>query len=165
MEIQLRIYNVPVSGPEREERMGEVNAFVKGRDIRKCTAQVIESGPQPYWTLMIAYSTEAGVQGGSDCRPKEESDISRYQGGSADADPNDLDAAEKRVFNDLRRWRRSVADKENKPLYLILNNRQLIDIIKSEPRTPKDLMNIKSIPEKKARDYGSQIIKILWAER
>lgn len=165
MGMQVRVFNVPVSGPEREERIREINSFIGSRDIKKCTAQVIVSGPQPFWTLLIAFTAGDGAAGKDMSKPQEVTDISRYQGGSADADPNDLDETEKRVFNDLRRWRRGAADRESKPLYLILNNRQLIDIIKCEPRTVEDMIKITSIPEKKARDYGPKILKILWAER
>jgi superfamily II DNA helicase RecQ len=65
------------------------------------------------------------------------------------------------VFNLLRDWRSTQARKEGVPPYIIFNNRQLIEIIKTKAQSFAELERVNGIGKVKVEKYGPEILEII----
>ena len=71
------------------------------------------------------------------------------------------DAQTSLLYEDLKAWRKKIADEENVPPYFIFNDKTLIEIANKKPSTRADLLFISGIGELKAKKFGSKIISII----
>ncbi|MBO4546541.1 MAG: DNA helicase RecQ, partial [Treponema sp.] len=71
------------------------------------------------------------------------------------------DAQTSLLYEDLKAWRKKIADEENVPPYFIFNDKTLIEIANKKPSTRADLLSISGIGELKAKKFGSKIISII----
>ena len=90
----------------------------------------------------------------------------RETGGGAPSSPRrdwrtGLDEAERRLFDALRRWRNERAQREGRPAYVLLTNRQLAALAERRPTDLAGLREIEGIGEAKLRDLGEEILAIL----
>lgn len=70
------------------------------------------------------------------------------------------DAQTSLLYEELKAWRKKIADEENVPPYFIFNDKTLIEIANKKPSTRADLLSISGIGELKAEKFGSKIISI-----
>ncbi|MBR5097498.1 MAG: DNA helicase RecQ [Treponema sp.] len=71
------------------------------------------------------------------------------------------DAQTSLLYEDLKAWRKKLADEENVPPYFIFNDKTLIEIANKKPSTRADLLSISGIGELKAKKFGGDILKII----
>lgn len=77
-------------------------------------------------------------------------------------DPRDeLSDEEKVVFERLRAWRKSRAEADGVPVYVLFSNRQLADIAHQRPTTKAELQSIEGLGEGKSERYGSGLLAAL----
>lgn len=67
----------------------------------------------------------------------------------------------KELFASLNAWRKSVADEFNMPVYYVLPQKSLVEIVEKLPRNAKSLSKIKGIGAKKVAAYGNEILNII----
>lgn len=67
----------------------------------------------------------------------------------------------KELFASLNAWRKSVADEFNMPVYYVLPQKSLVDIVEKLPRNAKSLSKIKGIGAKKVAAYDNEILNII----
>lgn len=72
-----------------------------------------------------------------------------------------LSEAEKECFLRLKAWRRDVASREGIPPYVIFNNREAVQLIKSAPRTMGDLLAVEGVSEKRVKRHGAEILEVI----
>ncbi len=77
----------------------------------------------------------------------------------AGADPLALEDADEVLFESLRALRRELARARGVPPYIIFNDRTLAAMAATKPSTPEDLLEIKGVGEKKARDLGPAFLE------
>lgn len=65
------------------------------------------------------------------------------------------------IFDTLRGWRSERCKKEGIPPYVICNNKQLANIVKTCPQSIAELMQIEGIGKAKAVKYGQEILALL----
>ncbi|PWI57880.1 ATP-dependent DNA helicase RecQ [Sulfoacidibacillus thermotolerans] len=65
------------------------------------------------------------------------------------------------LFERLRAWRKSLAQKENVPPYVIFSDHTLREIAALRPVTAKALQKVKGIGEIKLARYGSEVLQIV----
>jgi ATP-dependent DNA helicase RecQ len=65
------------------------------------------------------------------------------------------------MYEKLRAWRRSRADAEGVPVYVVLNNRQLASIARLRPSTLGELQTIEGIGTKKAERFGRELLRVV----
>lgn len=65
------------------------------------------------------------------------------------------------LYAALNAWRKSVADDFNMPVYYILPQKSLVDIVKNKPRNAKELCKIKGVGAMKVRQFGNDILNIV----
>ena len=78
-------------------------------------------------------------------------------------DFKDLDEKGKEQYDKLRDWRNEVAQNEGIPPYIIMYNKQIVEVVKNQPKTVTDLELIRGF-KNKASKYGKEIMKILCGE-
>ena len=81
---------------------------------------------------------------------------------SPGTDPRrDMDDRERRAYDALRTWRAARAKQEGVPPYMIANNKQLAEIVRSKPETKAGLEGVRGIGRAKIEQYGDDILKTL----
>jgi superfamily II DNA helicase RecQ len=72
-----------------------------------------------------------------------------------------LDDAQRALFETIRQWRASTAHAEGVPPYVLLTNRQLVEIVKQRPDTCAGLRRIDGLGAKKLDRYGQALLALL----
>jgi len=66
-----------------------------------------------------------------------------------------------KLFQKLKNWRDTTAQKEEIELFRVLPNKAIEEIARLEPKNKEELVNIKGIKEKKFQKYGREILGIV----
>ncbi|MEM7305779.1 MAG: HRDC domain-containing protein [Planctomycetota bacterium] len=75
------------------------------------------------------------------------------------ADPTaGLDERERALFNTLREWRRKKAHDEGVPPYVVLTNRELVEVVARKPDSPTALANVPGIGRGKIERHGAELL-------
>ena len=74
---------------------------------------------------------------------------------------DDLDPAERLLFEALRTWRSARAKQDGVPPYVILTNRQLVRLVRLKAATKTDLLKVEGLGEEKLHHYGEELLKVL----
>lgn len=88
--------------------------------------------------------------------PRSEPGVARARRSSDPA--AGLDERDRALFNTLREWRRTKAHAEGVPPFVILTNRQLVDVIVRKPENSTALANVSGIGRAKLERYGAEIL-------
>ena len=72
-----------------------------------------------------------------------------------------LENMKKKIRSDLMKWRKIVADEAQKPLYAVLQNRQIDAITTILPRNDKQLLDVPHIGPKTVKSYSNKILEII----
>jgi ATP-dependent DNA helicase RecQ len=72
---------------------------------------------------------------------------------------------EERLWQALRKWRRDTAEKNRVPVYAILHDQSLEELVKSQPKKVQDLSKITGIGEIKRARYGHVLMELLQQHR
>jgi hypothetical protein len=73
----------------------------------------------------------------------------------------DLNAAQKLMYEKLRRWRLNQAELEHFAPYVIAHNKHLVEMIVQKCNSFSSLGSIKGFGQKRAQKYGEKILEIL----
>jgi hypothetical protein len=65
------------------------------------------------------------------------------------------------LYNSLKNWRQAKAKEASLPIYMILPQKTLMDVITVLPSNPKQLANIKGFGKKKVQQFGSEILAFI----
>ena len=74
---------------------------------------------------------------------------------------DDWNGVDRHLFDNLRQWRRKIADGRGKPAWTILDDRALRSIAREKPDTLASLLQCKGIGEKRLADHGTAILKLV----
>ena len=83
--------------------------------------------------------------------------------GSARGAVEELDPAERRRFDGLRRWRLETARRDGVPPYVVASDRTLREVARLCPATPGELLRVHGIGQAKLDRYGEAILAALRA--
>jgi DNA helicase-2/ATP-dependent DNA helicase PcrA len=65
------------------------------------------------------------------------------------------------LFERLREWRRSRADEDSVPAYVVFTDATLQLIAELKPRTPQALLDISGIGRQKLDRYGADVLELV----
>lgn len=68
------------------------------------------------------------------------------------------------LFELLRGWRTKKAHAEGVPGYVILTNRQLVEIVRQRPASRSALVRIHGFGDKKLARHGAEVLALFWPE-
>lgn len=74
---------------------------------------------------------------------------------------DDLDEAQRTVFEALRTWRLELARVTEIPPFIIFNDRTLVELAKQQPRNNAELMAVAGIGDAKAERYGKEVLAVI----
>ena len=126
----------------------ELQEFQADKEILEVTDYTFLQERIPTWGLLIRYR-EAPSSGS---RAAKES----RRDWRAEVPPEG-----RPLFDALRQWRLRSAQRDGVPTYLILNNREMVDVATRRPRTLQALQAIPGIGEAKSRRWGGEILEVI----
>lgn len=142
-KMSIRIFTIPFD-PDNEIFPDEaISQFLLTKRLSKLQAEFFQTNGKAYWTVFIEYETILGEE--------------------RKADTEGLDEAQRLLMKRLRQWRKDTAEKEGVPVFIVATNKQLADVIRIAPATPKSLREINGFGGKKVERYGNELIEIVKA--
>jgi ATP-dependent DNA helicase RecQ len=86
--------------------------------------------------------------------------------GTASAGADELDAADREVFERLRRWRAEQSKRDGVAAYIVFRDRTLEELARRRPTSTAELLEISGIGDSKASRYGEALLGLLaaWTE-
>ena len=65
------------------------------------------------------------------------------------------------LYNTIKNWRNSSAEKENIPPYIIFGDKTIEELVEKKPKNEAELLTVFGIGTVKAEKIGSQILRII----
>jgi hypothetical protein len=66
-----------------------------------------------------------------------------------------------KLYNSLKSWRQKKAEEADLPIYMILPQKAMMEVVASLPSNPRELGNIKGFGKKKVKQFSSDILAIV----
>lgn len=148
--MQLKLFLLPVKNLAAAE--AEMNAFLRSHRVLAVKKEFVSDGENSFWTFCVEY-LESGPGPGP--------------GLPAGGKPPKVDykellkPAEFQIFSRLREWRKAVAEKEGVPVYVVLTNEQLAQMVQKPAHTKAALREIEGLGEARLEKYGDALLEML----
>ena len=146
--MRIQIFTIPIYNGEVE--LEALNKFLVSHRVTDVQKTFVATGHGGAWTFCIMYietsktSTPEAKKGKVDYRQElEEKDFA--------------------VFCELRKVRRQIADSEAIPPFAVFTDAELAEIAKLTELSPKTMMSIPGIGERKTEKYCAKLIEYLHA--
>lgn len=145
--MQLKLFIVPVKNVAAAE--AEMNVFLRGHRVLAVKKEFVPDGENSFWTFCVEYLDSPGTGAAPTGRlPKVD-----YK--------EVLKPEEFEVFSRLREWRKAVAEKEGVPVYAILTNEQLAQVVQRKVTSRAGLKEIEGVGEARIEKYGEAVLAVL----
>ncbi len=142
-----------LSQHKKDQLVGYINQLVDTGDLERADGEypTIRLSPTSLEVLKNqrqAMLVEPKVASGSKAKGKKAAAAAGVQ----------LSIQERELFERLRVWRRQLAEERGVPPFVILGDASLEELCRARPSTPRALLSIKGIGQKKAQDLGELIL-------
>ena len=128
-----------------------MNAFLRGPRVLAVKKEFVADGENSFWTFCVEYLDGAGAG-------------AMLPGGRPKVDYKEvLKPEEFEVFSRLRDWRKSVAEKEGVPVYTVLTNEQLAQMVQKQVKSKAGLKEIEGVGDARVEKYGDALVQLLAA--
>lgn len=145
--MQLKVFILPVKNLAEAE--GEMNGFLRSHRVLAVKKEFVADGENSFWTFCVEYLESVGAAGA-------------WPGKGPKVDYKEvLKPAEFEVFSRLREWRKAAAEKEGVPVYAVLTNEQLAQMVQKKLSTKAALKEIDGVGEARIEKYGEAVLKVL----
>ena len=147
--VQLKLFILPVKNVNDAEV--EMNTFLRGHRVLAVKKEFVPDGENSFWTFCVEY-LDTGVTSGTSGGKAPKVDYREA-----------LKPEEFQVFSRLRDWRKGVAEKEGVPVYAVLTNEQLAQMVQRKVSTKTGLKEIDGVGDSRLEKYGEALLKLLAA--
>jgi superfamily II DNA helicase RecQ len=145
--MQLKLFVLPIKNLGAAE--AEMNAFLRGHRVLAVKKEFVADGENSFWTFCVEYLD--GIGAGA-----------LLPGGRPKVDYKEvLKPEEFEVFSRLRDWRKSVAEKEGVPVYTVLTNEQLAQMVQKQVKSKAGLKEIEGVGDARVEKYGDALVQLL----
>jgi len=146
--MQLKLFVLPIKNLTAAEQ--EMNAFLRGHRVLAVKKEFVPDGENSFWSFCVEYLDGAapGALPVGGRAPKVD-----YK--------EMLKPEEFEVFSRLREWRKTVAEKEGVPVYVVLSNEQLAQMVRKRVTTKAGLKEIEGVGEARVEKYGEALLERL----
>lgn len=145
--MQLKVFILPVKNLGEAE--GEMNGFLRSRRVLAVKKEFVADGENSFWTFCVEYLESAGA-------------AAAWPGKGPKVDYKEvLKPAEFEVFSRLREWRKAAAEKEGVPVYAVLTNEQLAQMVQKKVSSKAALKEIDGVGEARVEKYAEAVLKVL----
>ncbi len=122
-----------------------VNRFMFGKKVLAVQAHFFVQGGQPYWTVLLDYDEILSPQ---------EAGAPEVKG---------LNEWQRILYQKLREWRKSKAEEQGIPGYLVATNGELQKVVTEAPDSLEKLKSIRGFGSKKVERYGTELVEMVRA--
>ena len=149
--MQLKLFILPVKNLSAAE--AEMNAFLRSHRVLAVKKEFVSDGENSFWTFCVEYLESApDITSGTSLSGRPKVDYKEV-----------LKPDEFEVFSRLREWRKGVAEKEGVPVYTVLTNEQLAQIIQKKVSSKAALKEIEGVGDARVEKYGEAVLETLAA--
>lgn len=138
----IRIFTIPYNPQTIGFADEELQKFLLNKNVKSLHPQFFQLDGMALWTVFVEYEVV----------------VSRVP-----AESDGLNAPERLLYQRLREWRKETAEKEGVPVFIIANNKQLMELIKQSPTTLEALRNVHGFGKKKVEAYGAALTGLIKA--
>ena len=141
-----RFFRIPAQGCDVTET--ELNQLLSSHRILTVDRRFVDAGENSFWAVCVDFLQ----------RP----DAKRAEKSTRQIDYRDvLSPQDFRLFAHLRDIRKELAAKEGVPVYAVLTNQQLAEIVQKSVVTMSDLRQIDGLGDAKSGKYGDALLKAI----
>lgn len=146
--MQLKTFVLPLKNLSAPE--SEMNAFLRSHRVLAVKKEFVADGENSFWTFCVEYldGAQPGSQSSGQRAPKVD-----YK--------EVLKPDEFEVFSRLREWRKTVAEQEGVPVYAVLTNEQLAQMVQKRVRTKAGMKEIEGVGEARISKYADALLERL----
>jgi len=142
LKMHVKIITLPFDPTRNVFDDDTINQFTINKHIISIKSQFFYHNNQPFWSVFIEYNVDVDLTIKEDLK-------------------DSLDQPGLLFYNRLKEWRKTKADENKIPVFIIATNKQMIDIINEKPRTLEALRMIDGFGNKKVAKYGQDIISMV----
>lgn len=145
--MQLKLFVLPVKNVAEAE--AEMNQFLRSRRVLAVKKEFVPDGENSFWTFCVEYMDEVPGMDSMTGRPPR-------------VDYREvLKPEEFELFSRLRDWRKKVAEKEGVPVYTVLTNEQLAQIVQKRVNSKAGLKEIEGVGDARVEKYGDAVLQVV----
>ena len=146
--MQFHFFRIPVNNNDVETE--ELNRFLSSSRVLAVHREFVLQGESSFWAVAVEYLAGDAAQEKTNFRRKEKIDYKEV-----------LSPPDFAVYVHLRDWRKQIGEKEAVPVYTILTNEQMAEIVRRRCESKTALGGISGIGAGRLEKYGEQIIELL----
>lgn len=130
--MKIKILTLKFDADRGEFDQTKLNKFIEENNVTTLKGELFEQNGDKYWSILLHYE-------------------------KAKVTLNDDD---RKLYDFIRNWRSEKAREKGLPVYIILTNEQIVQIIRIKPVTKDELRNIKGFSDNKVKDFGDEILSL-----
>ena len=146
--MQLRTFVLPIKNLSAPE--AEMNVFLRSHRVLAVKKEFVPDGENSFWTFCVEYLDS----------PAGAAPLSGKSGPKVDY-KEVLKPEEFEVFSRLREWRKAVAEQEGVPVYAVLTNEQLAQMVQKKATTKAALKEIEGVGAARIEKYAEAVLAVL----
>jgi superfamily II DNA helicase RecQ len=145
--MQLKMFVIPIKNVSEAE--AEMNGFLRGHRVLAVKKEFVADGENSFWTFCVEYLDGTAAVPGSGRR-------------APTVDYKEvLKPDEFEIFSRLRDWRKAEAGKEGVPVYAVLTNEQLAQVVQKKINSKAGLKEIEGVGDARVEKYGDALLQFL----
>lgn len=145
--MNIKVFNIRLAKEFCQHDQDRMNEFLDSVEVKLTSTSFVTNGNTDLWSAAVFYLPKDNSKTQSEAKVSEE----------------DLSENEKYIFNVLRQWRNTLAQKLDWPSYRICHNSHLIRIATVNPQTMDELENTSGFGKSRTEKYGDEILSVLSA--
>jgi len=145
--MQLKMFVPPIKNLGAAE--AEMNGFLRGHRVLAVKKEFVPDGENSFWTFCVEYldGTAAVPASGRRAPKVDYKDV--------------LKPEEFEIFSRLRDWRKAEAATDGVPVYAVLTNEQLAQVVQKQVTSKTGLKEIEGVGDARVEKYGDALLKLL----
>ena len=130
--MKIKIITLKFDHEKGEFDQTKLNKFVEEYQINTLKGEMFEQNGDRFWSILLHY---------------EKAKVS-------------LNDDDKKLYDFIRNWRSEKGREKGLPVYIVLTNEQIVQIIRLKPVTKEELRKVKGFSDNKVKEYGDEIISL-----
>ena len=141
------MFHIPVS--DQGELLDEMNHFLANHKVLEVEQTFYQQRNNAWWCFCVRYLQKIPENRVQSATSRQKTDYKQV-----------LNETEFVIFSRLRECRKTIALNDAVSAYAVFTDEELAGIVKLAEMTPKEMLSINGIGEKKVEKYGKQIIEM-----
>ena len=147
--MKLKVFTLLLDAKSGEFDDRAMEQFLAERVVMSVWEHFVVIDGHPVWSVMVGYKEGEPFTG----RLQKRDGVVDYR--------STLSAAERQLYDGIRRWRNEAANRQGKPPYVLLTNQQVVEIVKRRPQTKQALGEVKGVGASRVESIGEELLTLL----